>query len=371
MRFFHISDLHIGLKLLNRDLYEDQEYILKKIVQYAKEYEPDAVVLAGDIYDRSMPSAEAVGLFDSFINELREAVPKAYILMISGNHDSGARLNLYRNILAKEKLYSVGLPPMTNNERIEKVTLSDKFGEVNFYLLPFVKPSMVKNVFDTAPDSYDDAVRLLIERENIDLQKRNVIVSHQFYLPNGENPENIKRADSEIVTVGNIDEVFADILCKFDYAALGHIHKASKVKYEHIRYAGTPIACSVSEAGQEKGFLMIDLFEKGNVNVETITLEPLRRVRKLEGILEDVLKEASEDYVEVTILGDILSSDDITRVRNAFPNLLDIKRKGQREASVKRIAVKEGKNEFELMKEFLGDMSEDEERILRDIILNM
>ena len=233
MKFFHLSDLHIGLKLMNRDLREDQEYILKKITEYAEEEKPDAVVIAGDIYDKAVPSAEAVEVFDHFIKELTEAVPEAVIMMISGNHDSAPRVNCFRSVLSRQNLYMVGQPPRKEDEYIEKVTLQDKYGNMNFYLLPFVKPSMVKNIVGTDENgnnlSYNDTVHKLVQRENINAEERNVLVSHQFYLPTGKKAEEIERMESEIRTVGNIDEVSVDVLEIFDYAALGHIHKPMKV----------------------------------------------------------------------------------------------------------------------------------------------
>ena len=256
MRFFHLSDLHIGLKLMNRDLSEDQEYILGQIVQIAGREQPDAVVIAGDIYDKAVPSAESVMLFDRFITGLRKALPVARIMIISGNHDSAPRVNVFRSLLESQNVHMIGMPPLRPDEYIEKVTLTDEYGLVNFYLLPFVRPSMIRAVTGSDQDvalTYDEAIRRLIQRENVDESQRNVIVSHQFYVPLEKNPDEIVRMDSEIMTVGNIDAVKSDVLESFDYAALGHIHKPMQVGNFRQRYCGTPLACSVSEAGQQKG----------------------------------------------------------------------------------------------------------------------
>lgn len=197
MKFFHLSDLHIGLKLMNRDLREDQEYILSKIVEAAGREEPDAVVIAGDIYDKAVPSAEAVEVFDRFLEELTETVPNAVIMMISGNHDSAPRVNCFRNVLSRQKVYMIGQPPRTKAEYIEKVVLHDTYGNVNFYLLPFVKPSMVKQVVGVDENgnnlSYNETLHRLIRREEIDENDRNVLVSHQFYLPVGKKADEIER----------------------------------------------------------------------------------------------------------------------------------------------------------------------------------
>lgn len=229
MKFFHLSDLHIGLKLMNQDLREDQEYILKQIASLAKREQPDAILIAGDIYDKSVPSAEAVEIFDHFMADLTEAVPAAAIMLISGNHDSAPRVNCFRSVLSRQRLYMIGNPPQQEYEHMEKVTLKDAYGKVNFYLLPFVKPSMVKAIVGTDENgnnlSYDATLRALIRREEIDENERNVLVSHQFYLPSGQDAVSVERMDSEARTVGNIDAVSADMLNIFDYAALGHIHK--------------------------------------------------------------------------------------------------------------------------------------------------
>ncbi|MBO6303722.1 MAG: exonuclease SbcCD subunit D [Selenomonadaceae bacterium] len=371
MKFFHISDLHIGLNLLNRDLYDDQKFMLDKIINLAEKHQPNAIIMAGDIYDRSNPSAKANSLFDSFINGLKKVANGAYIFIISGNHDSAERLNLYRNILSRERLFLVGKPPMKEDEFIEKVTLKDEYGNVNFYLLPFVKPAMVKNIFEDEKLTYNDAVRKLILRENIDKNERNIIASHQFYLPVGKNAEEVERADEEIVTVGNIDEVKADVLYDFDYAALGHLHRGGTVGKDYVRYAGTPMQCSVSEVGQEKGILCVDIKEKGNINIEKIVINPLRKIRKLEGTLENILENPSEDYVNITISEDELNTDAMDRIRAAFPYLLKVIRKEQNLEDKKNFEIVNDKNEMDLIKDFLGEIDENEEKILNEILNNL
>ena len=375
MRFFHLSDLHIGLKLMNRDLREDQEYILSEVIEAADREKPDAIVIAGDIYDKAVPSAEAVEIFDQFLGELTEGVPFAVIMMISGNHDSAPRVDCFRKVLSRQKVYMIGQPPRTEDEYIEKVTLEDKHGNVNFYLLPFVKPSMVKQVVGTDENgnnlSYNETLHRLIGRENINRDERNVLVSHQFYLPVGKKAEEIERMDSEIRTVGNIDEVSADVLEIFDYAALGHIHKPMKLGNENWRYCGTPLACSVSEAQQQKGIIMIEMGAKGEVETTVLPLYPLHQVRVIKGELEEVLAEKSQDYVTV-ILTDKKDLDVIDmqeRIRLAFPNLLEIRRENQRKADYARTLKSETLlNPYELCCSFLKNMDEKEKEILQDVI---
>ncbi len=380
MKFFHLSDLHIGLKLMNRDLREDQEYILRQIVEMAERERPDAVIVAGDIYDKAVPPADAVELFDRFITDLTAALPGAAVMLISGNHDSAPRVNCFRSILSRQNVYMVGMPPVTEQERIERVTLRDRYGEVHFYLLPFVKPSMVKLAVGTDENgdsfSYDETVRRLIGREELDESARNVLVSHQFYLPAGKAPEEVERMDSEIRTVGNIDEVSADILERFDYAALGHIHKPMLVGGETRRYCGTPLACSVSEAGQQKGVVMVELGEKrgrgeAQIRVSVLPLLPLRQVRVVKGTLEEVLKQSCRDYVTVVLTDrvDLEVIDMQDRLRIAFPYLLEICREGLRTADYGGTAEKmEELDPFELCCSFLKDMDGEEKALLQDVI---
>ena len=375
MKFFHLSDLHIGLKFMNRDLKEDQEYILQQITDIALREQPDAVVIAGDIYDKAVPSAEAVEVFDHFIEGLTSALPGTRIMLISGNHDSGSRLNCFRSVLSRQNVYMIGLPPRTEEEHIERVVLSDEYGDVNFYLLPFVRPSMVRLVVGTDDNgnslSYNDTLCRLIEREEIDDSQRNVIVSHQFYLPKGKNAEEVERMDSEIRTVGNIDEVSADILKTFDYAALGHIHKPMKVGGELCRYCGTPLACSVSEAGQQKGIISVEMGEKGDVRTEVIPLTPLRQIRIVRGSLEEALEQACADFTTVILTDkvdlDVLDMQD--RLRSAFPFLLEIRRETERTADYSAEYVPEEElDPFELCCSFLKNVNAEEEELLRDVI---
>ena len=375
MKLFHLSDLHIGLKLFNRDLYEDQSYILGQVIEIATREQPNAIMIAGDIYDKAIPSAEAVEIFDLFISRLTQAVPNAEIMLISGNHDSAPRVNVFRNILQRQKIHMIGMPPQLPEEQIEKVVLQDEYGNVNFYLLPFVKPSMIKPIVGSDENgnnlSYNDAIHKLIQREQIDSNARNVLVSHQFYLPASTDPNSVERMDSEVRTVGNIDAVKAVILERFDYAALGHIHKPMKVGSEFSRYCGTPLACSVSEAGQKKGVIMVSLEEKGKVKTDVLPLIPLRQVRVITGTLQEVLMQSCGDYVTVILTDkvdfDVFDMQD--KIRYAFPNLLEIRRESLRKADYTiAYSADEEMDEFALCKSFLRDLDADEQALLRDVI---
>jgi len=375
MRIVHISDLHIGLKINNRDLKEDQEYILHQIVEKAVEVHPDVMLIAGDIYDKSVPSAEAMEVFDHFMAELVESLPTMKVMMISGNHDNALRINQYRRILKGQGVYAVGLPPQQPGEHIECVTLEDVYGPVNFYLLPFVKPSMVKSVVGVDENglnlSYDASIHKLLELEDIDQSQRNVFVSHQFYLPVGQSAEEVERMDSEIRTVGNIDEVRADVLKEFDYVALGHIHKPMKVGSDVIRYVGTPLACSVSEAEQQKQMLQIDLKEKGQVDITSIPLEPLRQVRIIKGTLQEVLQKACQDYVTVVLTDEVDFNvlDMQEQVRGHFPNLIEIRRENLRYANYdQEVQRVEDMDPMELCMSFFEQVDDASKQVLLDVI---
>ena len=375
MKIFHLSDLHIGLKLYNRDLLEDQKYVFDQIIKYAKEEAPDVILIACDIYDKAVPSAEAVEVFDDFIAELANETTST-VMTISGNHDSAPRVDTYRRVLAKQKLFMIGKPPVMPDEYIEKVTLTDEFGPVNFFLLPFVKPSMVKLITGTDNEgrnlSYNEAMHALISRETIDPAERSVFVSHQFYLPVGKSADDVERMESEIRTVGNIDEISADVLAPFDYAALGHIHKPMTVGEERFRYSGTPMPYSVSEAGQQKGVIMVTLREKGSApSISVLPLKPLHEVRVIQDTLEEILQQGCDDYV-TAVLTDKVEFDIFdmqARLRAAFPNLLEIRRVNTNRADYSRkIQADEELDPYDLCCSFLKDMDEDSLAIIRDII---
>lgn len=376
MRIFHLSDLHIGIRLYNYDLREEQEYIFNEIIEKIQEYKPDVIVIAGDIYDRAMPSGDAIEMFDRFINKIRETDSSIIIMMISGNHDSRQRIGCYGEILEKQGLYMVGIPPRTQEDYIKKVTLQDSFGNVNFYLLPYVSTADIKGVLGYNMEqkiSYNEAVHKLIERENIDESQRNIIVSHQFYIPTGEDAKNIERTESEVKTAGNIDYVNADVLEKFDYSALGHIHKPMKVGSETIRYCGTPMAYSVSEAGQKKGILMVDIGEKeAEVEVTNLPLTPMRNVRIIEGKFEELIKEHSDDFVTIVLTDteEIEALDMQERLKIAFPKLLEIRRNNVRRIDNELEIETEDtlKSPYELICKFIPSLKDDEKELIKNVI---
>lgn len=378
MRFFHLSDLHLGIKLYEHDLLKDQKAILDEIVALTRQYQPDAVVFAGDIYDRSVPPVEAVALFDDFMTQLRAALPNGEIMLISGNHDSAQRLDVFRSELSDRGIHMIGNPPMQKGETIERVTLTDDFGAVNFYLLPFVRPGMVRLVAGTKENgdnlSYPEAFSRLLALSPLNPNERNVLVSHQFFLPDGGDAENIERAENEVKQVGNLDAIPASLIADFDYAALGHIHKPMKVGSETLRYCGTPMPYSLSEENQQKGILMVEMGAKGDVQTTVLPLHPVHQVRKLRATREALLSGASEDFVSICVTDaeavEMVGLRELLRER--YPNLLELRR--EREETVELAALQERTetlSPYELCLQFAGERLNAEEKALLTEVMNV
>lgn len=377
MRFFHLSDLHLGIKLYEHDLLKDQKAILDEIVALTRQYQPDAVVFAGDIYDRSVPPVEAVALFDDFMTQLRAALPKGEIMLISGNHDSAQRLDVFRGELSDRGIHMIGNPPMQKGETIERVTLTDDFGAVNFYLLPFVRPGMVRNVVDTKENgdnlSYPEAFSRLLALSPLNPAERNVLVSHQFFLPDGGDAANIERAENEVKQVGNVDAIPASLIADFDYAALGHIHKPMKVGSETLRYCGTPMPYSLSEENQQKGILMVEMGAKGDVQTTVLPLHPVHQVRKLRATREALLSGASEDFVSICVIGakaaEMVGLRELLRER--YPNLLELRREEKETVELAALQERtETLSPYELCLQFAGERLNAEEKALLTEVMN-
>lgn len=261
MKFMHLSDLHLGKRVNEYSMLEDQEYILKKIIGIADSEACDAVLIAGDIYDKSVPSAEAVQLFDDFLVQL--AKRKLQVFVISGNHDSPERIAFGSRIMDAEGIH---ISPVYNGD-IKPVTLKDEFGIINIYMLPFIKPANVRRYCDEEINSYTDALKYVISKMNVNTTQRNILITHQFVTGS-------VRSDSEEISVGGSDNVDAYVFEPFDYTALGHIHSPQKCGSEKIRYCGTPLKYSFSEAKDKKSVTIAELLEKGKLNIRTVELIP-------------------------------------------------------------------------------------------------
>lgn len=312
MKIFHLSDLHIGKVLNGHSLLENQRAVLNQIIEEAKKHRPDVILLCGDIYDRTVPAGEAYKLLDRFLADLSEIEPKIPVCMIAGNHDSPERLSYGETFLEKHQIYVSVMPPQTEEAYMKKVTLYDEYGPVSFYLLPFLKPGYVRQLAKSEKDaeeqnidSYESAVRLVLERENIDFDQRNVILSHQFYAGSGQNVETCE-SEQSVIMAGGLDRISAEVLMDFDYAALGHIHGSQKAGADHIRYCGTPYKYSVSEEHHSKSITVVTLKEKDSEpEISFLPLYGLQDVRQIRGTLEEVLAWAGEhnrrDFVSVTL----------------------------------------------------------------------
>lgn len=322
MRFVHTSDLHLGKQLNELSLLEDQRLMLEQIVRTAVERGAQAVVVAGDVYDRTSPSAEAVALLDGFITSLSEHGLVG--ILVPGNHDSAERIAYARSVMARN---GIQVAPVFDG-KLEHVDLEDEHGTVRFWLMPFVKPAHVRPFFPESEiaGDYTRAVEAVVEAAGIDAGMRNVLVGHQFVTCGGTEPE---RTDSEL-SLGGLDNVDAGAYGAFDYVALGHVHRAQQVGRSTVRYAGSPLKYSLSEAVGTKSVTLVDLGEKGRVDFEKIPLVPRRDVRAVKGPLEALEKTALEDpdgrddYVHVTLTDERPPLNAMARVRAFFPNAIGL-----------------------------------------------
>lgn len=301
MKLFHLSDLHIGKLLCGYSLKENQERVFSRIVAYAQEEHPDAILICGDIYDKSVPSGEAYVMFDRFLEALSEIRPRIPVFIIAGNHDSPERLSYASAFLERHSIYLSVFPPVREDEYLKKITLEDEYGPVDFYLLPFLKPGWLRPLLpEGSAFSYEEAVRFLLSREKIDPGRRNVILSHQFYTAGQSEPE---ICDSEIAVAmaGGLDKIDISVLDAFDYAALGHLHGSQKVGRMSARYCGTPYKYSVSEERHHKAVTVVELGKKGEEpQFRFLPLSGLQDVRKLRGTLEEVLEAAESAAVSAS-----------------------------------------------------------------------
>lgn len=321
VKVLHLADLHLGKRLNEFNLLEDQRYILSQIVTIAREEEVDGVLICGDVYDKSQPSAEAFELLDRFLTEL--VAQNLQVLMISGNHDSPERLSFGSRIMHRAGLYAAG----RFRGCPERVTLEDEHGPVHFYLLPFIRPAHVRPYFEQKIESYHQAVAAVLEAEPIKKTERNVLLAHQFVLSGEVEPE---RSDSETVAVGGLDSVDASILQDFDYVALGHLHRAQSIGGEQIRYAGSPLKYSFSEARHIKSVAVITLAAKGEVEIRQRPLTPLRDLREIRGPLAELLRlgqearEGQDDYFRIILTDQEELYDPLGQLRPVYPNLMSL-----------------------------------------------
>lgn len=321
MKFLHISDLHLGRRLNEYNLIEDQKNVLKQAVQTVLDYKCDAVIIAGDIYDRPSPPAEAMKLFDTFISELCELGIKIY--MISGNHDSAGRISYYSSIIRTAGVF-------TSEQFSGVIQTFDAGDNVTIHLLPFIKPINVRQFFpENEIHTYEEAVRAVIENSPLDRGRINILVCHQFII-------GAQICESEELAVGGLDSISAEVFADFDYVALGHLHKAQRCGRETMRYSGSPLKYSVSEENHKKSFTVVDTKEKGNIVITEVPIKLPHDVRTVSGKFDDLIENNhTEDYVRIILTDEIVTPDARILLRSVFPNML-------------RFCVENSKTKYEL-----------------------
>ncbi|MDD6577345.1 MAG: exonuclease SbcCD subunit D [Fusicatenibacter saccharivorans] len=375
MKLFHLSDLHIGKRVNEFSMIEDQKYILTQILYAADQEKPDGILISGDVYDRTIPTAEAVQVFDAFLTRLSEQKIPAFI--ISGNHDSAERLAFGSSLMGKSGIYFSKVYDRT----VEKIPMQDAYGTVWIYLLPFLRPSTIRHALPERAEevqSAADAVRIALEQTKIDEKERNVLLAHQFVT-------GAKRCDAEELQVGDVDQIPAELFASFEYVALGHIHSPQKVGRETVRYCGAPLKYSFSEAGQEKSITVVELKEKGSVDLRTIPLKPLHDLRKIRGTYLEVTAKSfyenrdCEDYLQVTLTDEEDVPDGMAKLRTIYPNLMRLEYDNKRtrsNAEVRAAERVEEKSELELFQEFYElqnnqPMTEVQEQFVEELLRGM
>lgn len=326
MKILHLADLHLGKRVNEMSMIEDQKYILDQIITLIKEESVGIVLLCGDIYDKSIPTIEAIHLLDEFLDQLSKMAIK--VLMISGNHDSIDRLSFGKSLFTRSNLY---IASQFENE-IEKITVKENGITVNFYMLPFVKSAYISHIFQLQTDSYEECFRYLIEHTKIDEEETNILLSHQFVTANKKNPE---LSDSETSSLGGIDNIDFHIFDPFDYVALGHIHKPQAMGREMVRYAGSILKYSFSEIHMDKKATILTIDAKKEISLSFHPLKPLRDMREIECSLEELLKKQceignQEDYMHVILTDEEQILDAIGKVRTIYPNVMQISFKNRR-----------------------------------------
>lgn len=370
MKFIHLSDLHLGKRVNEYSMIEDQEYILKEIISIVDREKADAVIIAGDVYDKPVPPSEAVMLFDSFLNQL--ANRKIHTFIISGNHDSAERMSFGSRLILESGIHI----SRAYEGKIEPIILEDEYGAVNVYMLPFIKPANIRRFTDEIVESYTDAVRAAIADMSIDPNGRNLLITHQFVTGSS-------RTDSEEIAVGGTDNVDASAFLGFDYVALGHIHRPQNCTSDHIRYCGSPLKYSFSEAKDEKSVTIVEIKEKGSIDIKTVALVPMRDMVELRGRYDELMQRRfyegtsyQEDYTHITLTDDEDVIDAIGRLRVVYHNLMKLDYDNKRtraDAMLEEISEVESKSPMELFSDFYemqnnSPLSDEQREFMQNLI---
>lgn len=370
MKFIHLSDLHLGKRVNEYSMLEDQEYILTKIINVVDEEKPDGVLIAGDVYDKSVPSAETVSLFDDFLTRL--AKRNLQVFIISGNHDSPERMSFGSRLMDQSGIHI----SQVYNGKVTPFAISDEHGNVNVYMLPFIKPVHVRRFFEEEIETYTDAIRVAVAEMNIDQSGRNILITHQFVT-------GALRSESEDLSVGGSDNVDVSVFDGFDYVALGHIHSPQNCTSERVRYCGTPLKYSFSEVKDKKSVTIVELANKGNLNIRTVPLDPMRDMVEIKGKYDDIMLKSfyenttyQEDYVHITLTDEEDIVDAIGKLRTVYHNLMKLDYDNRRTRSAAQVdgAVDvETKTPIELFSDFYElqnnqPMSDEQKAFVEDLI---
>lgn len=325
MKFFHTADWHLGKLVQGVSMTDEQRYVLRQFTEAIAEEKPDAVIIAGDLYDRAVPPTDAVNLLDEVLETIVLKL-KTPVIAVSGNHDSPGRLNFGSRMMKSNGFYITG----QLKKELEPIVLQDAHGEVHFHLVPYADPSQVRHVLeDEEIRTHDDAMKKMVAHieSSMDLSKRHVLVGHAFVTPHGEEEENTSDSERPLA-IGGAEYVSASHFKKFHYTALGHLHQAHYVLNETVRYSGSPLKYSISEEHHQKGFHIVQMDELGNVSVEKRLLKPKRDIRTVEGKMEDILQhEMNHDYVFVKLLDETPILFPMEKIRSVYPNAMHVERK--------------------------------------------
>lgn len=370
MKILHLSDLHFGKNLNGFSLYHDQQYMNRQILTIAKQEAIDAIIIAGDVFDKSVPNTQAIQLFDEFLTSWAELHLPVFI--ISGNHDSAQRVAFGANLFKDQQIF---ISPVYNGS-ISPITLYDNNGAINFYLLPFIKPAIVRNYFpDEEIASYNQAIAVALKQLSINTQERNILIAHQFVT-------GAYTCDSEDVVVGGLDNIDATLFNNFDYVALGHLHTPQSVLRESIRYCGTLLKYSFSEATQQKTATIIDFPDKKSLTIKEISLTPLHDLRKIKGTYDEITLKNNyahtntDDYISITLTDEQDIPDAINRLRAIYPNIMQLTYDNKRTATTQLIDannINESQTPFDLFSEFYikqnnQPLNEEQITIMQDLI---
>ncbi len=372
MKLMHVSDLHLGKSLGDFDLTRDQEYLLNQLLEIADKRSVDAVLIAGDVYDRAIPSEAATRMLDYFLSSL--AKRDVYTYMISGNHDSDERLNYGSNLFETNHIYI----STKFDGNLYKQTLKRGKGEVDIYLLPFVKASQVRHYLPEAKiETYDDAVRAVINNADIDKTKCNVLVAHQFVAGKSDGPVLGGSESLGTRNVGAVEKIGYDCFDDFDYVALGHIHSPQQVGRKEVRYSGSPLKYSFSEVHNEKSVPLITLGEKGEADFDFVPIKPMRNMRHIKGKMKDLLDKsnvsAPEDFIYVTLTEEEIINDAMGIFQQTYPNTVKIDYENSHTREIEQVdllKITDNRSFEELISDFYRQMfnceiSEEEMDIMR------